>query len=455
MKRVRSRHHAKGGRPAPRAEEVATVRIETIAAGGAGVGRIDGLTCFTPRTAAGDLAQIAYVNHGRYARGRVLQLLEASPDRVEPRCVHYTNDRCGGCQLQHLGRGAQHDARRRIVRDALQRVGHREVPMPDLETGPEWAYRERLTLTLKARGALFIGGLIPVTQPAHVFALEQCEIADPALIAAWHGVRGMLRGLPLNNAPGAEPLRVSLRMASHPPAHSPAAGEGSAARVTLIVIGGSRWSDGESWAGAVMAAVPSINAVWWERAGGGAVCLSGDSDVEAIAFAQVNRAMAASLQQHVLTMLQSLSPARVIDAYSGRGDLAVILAESGVRVTAIEADPAATMRAADRLATYPHTRVVTAMVENAIEDALNEETPAEVVVLNPPRRGVDVRVTAALADAHDRGVRSIVYVSCDPATLSRDLSRLPRWRIAHVRCFDMFPQTAHVETVCVLVPEES
>lgn len=455
MKRVRSRHHAQGGRPAARVEEVATVRIETIAAGGAGVGRIDGLTCFTPRTAAGDLAQVAYVNHGRYARGRVLQLLETSPDRVQPRCVHYTNDLCGGCQLQHLERGAQHDARRRIVRDALQRVGHRDVPMPDLETGPEWAYRERLTLTLKARGTSFIGGLIPVTQPAHAFALEQCEIANPALVSTWHGVRGLLRGLPVNSAPGADPLRISLRMASPATGDALNSGEGYTPRVTVIVLGGSRWPESESWASAVMTAVPSVNAVWWERAGGGAVCLAGDNDVEAIAFAQVNRVMAAALQQHVVATLTAMTPTRVIDAYSGRGDLAVTLAQTGVRVTAIEADAAATARASERLASFHHTRVITALVENALDDALNEETPADVVVLNPPRRGLDVRVTASLADAHDRGVRALVYISCDPATLSRDLSRLPRWRIAHVRCFDMFPQTAHVETVCVLVPEES
>jgi len=75
------------------------------------------------------------------------------------------------------------------------------------------------------------------------------------------------------------------------------------------------------------------------------------------------------------------------------------------------------------------------------------------VVLNPPRAGVAVGVTALLEQAAGDGVRGIVYVSCDPATLARDLARVPGWRIDAVRCFDMFPQTAHVETVCVLRPE--
>ncbi|MBU6366821.1 MAG: hypothetical protein KJT01_11480, partial [Gemmatimonadetes bacterium] len=94
-------------------------------------------------------------------------------------------------------------------------------------------------------------------------------------------------------------------------------------------------------------------------------------------------------------------------------------------------------------------RVETALVEAALPGAL----PADVVVVNPPRRGVAPAVCEMLDQAAARGTRALVYVSCDPATLARDLRRLPRWRIADVTCFDLFPQTAHVETVCVLQPE--
>jgi len=86
------------------------------------------------------------------------------------------------------------------------------------------------------------------------------------------------------------------------------------------------------------------------------------------------------------------------------------------------------------------------------EDALPTALPADVVILNPPRAGVDARVTAAL-EAARASTRAIVYVSCDPATLARDVGRLGGWRIASLESFDMFPQTAHVETVCELIPE--
>jgi 23S rRNA (uracil1939-C5)-methyltransferase len=87
-----------------------------------------------------------------------------------------------------------------------------------------------------------------------------------------------------------------------------------------------------------------------------------------------------------------------------------------------------------------------------VEDLLDGALPTDVVVLNPPRTGLDGRVAALLQSQHD-SARAIVYVSCDPATLARDLARMPRFRIANIVAFDMFPQTAHVETVCELVPE--
>jgi 23S rRNA (uracil1939-C5)-methyltransferase len=115
-------------------------------------------------------------------------------------------------------------------------------------------------------------------------------------------------------------------------------------------------------------------------------------------------------------------------------------------VTAIESDKEAASLTAARLPAG--SRALSGRVEDLLDSAL----PADVVVLNPPRAGIDARVAALLQNERD-GVRAIVYVSCDAATLARDLARMPRFRIANIVAFDMFPQTAHVETVCELVPE--
>jgi len=135
----------------------------------------------------------------------------------------------------------------------------------------------------------------------------------------------------------------------------------------------------------------------------------------------------------------------VIDGYSGAGELARALASGGVRVSAIELDPDASAHAARHLP--PGSQSISGKVEEVLPSLM----PADVVVLNPPRTGVDGRVSEQLEEC-DPAPRAVVYVSCNPATLARDLARMPRFRIATLRAWDMFPQTAHVETVCELVP---
>jgi 23S rRNA (uracil1939-C5)-methyltransferase len=162
-------------------------------------------------------------------------------------------------------------------------------------------------------------------------------------------------------------------------------------------------------------------------------------------FAQVNAPVAARMHEYVLARVLSHKPDSVVDGYSGSGELALALASAGVRVSAIELDSDASSHAGLRLP--PGSKAISAKVEEVLPSLL----PADVVVLNPPRTGVDGRVTEQLEQC-DPAPRAIVYVSCNPATLARDLARMPRYRIATLRAYDMFPQTAHVETVCELVP---
>jgi 23S rRNA (uracil1939-C5)-methyltransferase len=150
----------------------------------------------------------------------------------------------------------------------------------------------------------------------------------------------------------------------------------------------------------------------------------------------------------VIGLALSHHPTTAVDAYSGLGETARALADAGVSVTAVEldADAAAWCRAQ----LPPGSQSIAGRVEDVLGPAL----PADVVILNPPRAGVDRRVTEILENANP-APRSIIYVSCDPATLARDVARLNAYRIASIESFDMFPQTAHVETVCELVPTDA
>ncbi|HEX5580339.1 MAG TPA: TRAM domain-containing protein, partial [Gemmatimonadaceae bacterium] len=166
--------------------ERARVEIESIAAGGDGVARVDGLVVFVPRSAPGDVGVVDYELRGRLARGRMVELERASAARVEPPCPHYTADRCGGCQLQHLGYEAQLAAKGRIVSDALARIGGHAVASPEVRPSPRpWRYRRKLTLALRRVGSRWVSGLHPYDAPGRVFDLVDCPITDERVLAAW------------------------------------------------------------------------------------------------------------------------------------------------------------------------------------------------------------------------------------------------------------------------------
>jgi 23S rRNA (uracil1939-C5)-methyltransferase len=410
---------------------VVQVAVESIAAGGDGVARAGGLVIFTPRTAPGDVAEVRITPRGRFARGELRRLIEPSPARVEPPCAHYVHERCGGCQLQHLRYEAQLEAKGRIIHDALRRIGRRDVPPPTVRPSPApWRYRRKLTLALRRRGDAWIAGLHPYDAPGRVFALRDCPITDERVLAVWRDIMGASDDLPR-----AAELRGAVRLDDP---------EGADSAASFVLEGGERWARSADF----FARVPSLNALWWVREDGERVLLHerGERRAPGASFAQVNAEAASELRAYVVARALAHDPRAVVDAYAGLGDTAATIATPERRVIAIELDDAAAAWCAERLPSG--SRVVTGRVEDALPSAL----PADVVVLNPPRAGVDARVTDTLEQASP-APRAIIYVSCDPATLARDLARMPRWRIASLLAFDMFPQTAHVETVCELVPE--
>ena len=407
---------------------VLTLEVESIAAGGDGVSRSEGLVVFTPRTAVGDRVEAGVVVKGRMARGALRSIERRGPDRVEPQCAHYDDDHCGGCQLQHVSIGAQREAKRRIISDTLRRIGKRDVGPPEIRSGASaWRYRRKLTLALRRIGNRWIGGLHAYDDPAHVFSLNDCAISDERLMVVWREILAAQA-----HFPAASQLRGAVRLLG-----------ATTNRAAFVLEGGREWPAAEAF----FNAAPTLAALWWIPENGSRRLLADrrETDEPGASFTQVNPEVAAKLEAFVVGAVMAHAPATVVDAYSGSGDVAVALAGRGVRVIAIELDAEASAWAASRLP--PGSRAVTARVEDAIRNTL----PADVVILNPPRTGVDARVTAVLSNA-GRALQAIVYVSCDPATLARDLSRLPGWRIARLTAFDMFPQTAHVETVAELVP---
>jgi len=408
---------------APALTEVVQLRVHAIAAGGDGVGRSEGLVVFVPRTAPGDLALVRIDSVKRFARGTVDSIIEPSADRVTPPCDHYVVDRCGGCQLQHISYEAQLEAKRIVVRDSLQRIARANVALPAIRpSAKEWRYRNKLTLAMRRGTEGWTMGLHPYDDPAGVFQLVDCPITDERVVAAWAEIMSAAALLP-----DADELRGTVRLASD--------------EIVVLVRGGGDWTQAEAF----FAELPSASALWWAPDSGRTELLfERRRALAGTSFGQVNEAVGAALHGYVVDRVAANSPTTVVDAYAGTGETAEALAKLGVRVTAIEVDREAASLCASRLPAG--SRSLVGRVETLITKAL----PADLVILNPPRVGVHERVTRALEARHEQ-VHVIIYVSCDPATLARDIARLPSYRVRSLESFDMFPQTAHVETVCELV----
>jgi 23S rRNA (uracil1939-C5)-methyltransferase len=320
-------------------------------------------------------------------------------------------------------------AKQRIVKDAVERIGKRKAEVAGVRESPsEWRYRSRLTLDMR-RGTTgeWVAGLHPYDNPARIFALADCPITDRVVVAVWREI--LANGALLPPVPS---LRGSVRSTTDGP--------------VFVLTGATRWSR----APAFFEALPALAALWWEN-DEGARRIVGDRRPQrslqppVASFSQVNKEVAVELRNHLVTTVLAHSPQSLVDGYSGAGESALAFAKRGVRVTAIELDNDAARWCALRL---PEGSV---SVRARVEEALPKLLPADAVVLNPPRGGVDAAVTDALEKTPGKP-RVIAYVSCNPATLARDISRLPSYRISSIAPFDMFPQTAHVETVCELVP---
>ncbi len=405
----------------------ADVSVERIAAGGDGIARSEGVVVFVPRSAPGDRLRVRMDVRKRFARGTIEQILEPSGDRIEPPCPHYVNDRCGGCQLQHMRYDAQVEAKRGLIRDSLTRIGKREVDLPAIVASEkQWRYRRKLTLAMKRdRSRRWVIGLHPYDDPGGVFQLEDCPITDERVIAVWRQVMAAQA-----HFPRADELRAFVQLTT----------DGAA----VVMEGGRDWNQRAEF----FDAVPLATSLWWkpENRGRTLVAERGRAHGDA-SFMQINEEMGNALHAYVIERARSYRPATLIDAYAGSGATAVPLARDGARVTAIEFDRDAAARCSAELPAG--SRTVAARVEDAIAQAM----PADVVLINPPRTGIHETVAHVLETASS-APRAVIYVSCDPATLARDVARMPRYRISALRAFDMFPQTAHVETVCELIPEE-
>ncbi len=400
------------------------VTITDLGAGGDGVARVDGLVVFVPGAITGDVARVRITSRRRgFARAQLLGLVSPSPHRVAPSCP--VQD-CGGCAWRSVAYHHQLQSKRRVVVEALRRLGAIGSPerlvastVPSPRTH---GYRNRIRLYVRdaVAGYRRRGGkqLVPV---AH------CAVAAPAI----NEILGQLRPDLLQGV-----RQLELRCNQH----------GEVQAVVWPEPGAHLTADTLPLPGLVGLRVP----LGPER---GAARLQHDFGaarlaVSADSFVQVNSEVARALYQHIGSWLQPSPETRLLDLYSGVG-AAGIVAAGAAAIVGIES-------AATAVADARHNALANGLASahyhaGAVEQVLTRpalQSRFDAVIVNPPRAGCSQQVIDRLLALE---VATLVYVSCDPATLARDIARLaPRYQVRTAVPFDMFPHTPHVETAVLL-----
>ncbi|MCP3981990.1 MAG: 23S rRNA (uracil(1939)-C(5))-methyltransferase RlmD [bacterium] len=444
-------------------DDRAHLTVDRLAAGGRGIARAeDGRVWFLPRAVPGDVV-VATVerDRGRYVEGRVVDLERASDARREAPCP--VQDRCGGCPLMTLDEDLQREAKTEFVRDALVRIGKVENPPvePLRSASASFEYRNRVEVVIgdDGSGTLVVG--LHAEGAGGVVDVERCLLQPSPANAVLATVRETVARLEAETASvllQRADLRVVIRTS----------GANGKILVALRHSGGA-FPAAAQFAKAiadahtdVLAGVVSIGTRPGQRGGSRTRTLVGRDTLDdvigglrfrlpASTFVQVSHAAVPVLCDLVENMAGRVRGKNVLDLYAGVGLFGIRLARhGGARVGGCDAD---TEAIACGIATLRREKIVGVELTHApvarFLGQLSERTEFETIVANPPRAGLGANVVRRLARLR---ARRIVLISCDPATLARDVRALGEsaWTLERVVPVDVFPQTAHVESVALL-----
>jgi 23S rRNA (uracil1939-C5)-methyltransferase len=419
--------------------------IEKAIYGGAGLARHEGQAIFVPCSLPGEVVEAEVRrSKGSYAEAELKAILQPSQQRIEPRCRHF--GACGGCHYQHADYGEQVRIKTAILAETLQRARIENLPEIEPLTAAPFEYRNRIRLHVQAQP--FALGYMRGQSHA-LLAIEECPIAAPVLVrivrvlvADCAGeLAGWAREVELFTDAAGEQVLVSV--------FAPAETASLGARLQAL------WprlqAAAPEVAGCAVFAAPQGKGFAKLAAQAGATHLSYAAAgtgyrVGAGSFFQVNRFL---LDRMVVAVCGGRQGQMAWDLYAGVGLFARQLEGGFAQVAAVEAAPGSVSDLRTN-ARGLGTRIVAASTRDFLQRAVRERAGRpDFVVVDPPRAGLGAEVTQLLSQI---GPPHITYVSCDPSTLSRDLSALllSGYRLRGLQLVDLFPQTFHLETIAQL-----
>lgn len=432
-----------------------TVAIEKMCYGGAGLGRLEGKACFVPFTAPGDRARIRLVKEKRsFVEGELVELVEASPLRIGPLCPVFGI--CGGCNWQYLSYDEQLKQKREIFTETLRRMGRAadcEV-LPVLGSPEAYGYRSRIQLKISKRNGSLAVGFFRTGSHQVVDVGPGCPLAAPLLNKICGEFRPFLEAMP----EAGDVFGIDLSMGD----------DGESVAIVHAAPGSSRPLRERLSAG--RGELPAVSGLYLRCGGKGEVekiygvdslsygipagLLPGARDMRLRfsrgGFSQVNYSQNLQLIKTVYEWSGLRGNERVLDLFCGNGNISLPIAPYAAEVVGVEGYAPSI---ADATANADANGVANAAYQvgdasAAIRRFAKRKERFDLVILDPPRGGAEAAGEIALL-----APEKIIYVSCDPATLARDLAALGEkgYRAARSQPVDMFPQTYHLESVTELV----
>jgi len=414
---------------------------------GRGVAHISGKAVFVAGALAGERVRLRDVRkHRHYDEAAVEEVLRVSPDRVAPRCKHFGV--CGGCALQHLDPAAQIAAKQRLLLENFERIGKVQPSaiLPALTDSP-WGYRRKARLSAKfveKKGRMLVG--FRETNGRYVADIERCEVLLPAVGERIAAITAMLESLEgkreipqIEIAAGDNLVALVFR---HLQPLSDADTQaltrfGQANDLAIFLQPGGIDSVAPLWpAGAQLNfELPAYDVTL---------------DFRPLDFIQVNGGMNRRMIDHALALLDPQPSDRVLDLFCGLGNFTLPLARRAAQVVGVEGETGLVQRARDNATKNGIANATFHSADLAADQRATAWAKAdyELVLLDPPRSGAD----AVLDYLPRKSTRRVVYVSCHPASLARDAGILVDkhgFKLTSAGVMDMFPHTAHVESIAL------
>ncbi len=439
--------------------DLITIKIEDIDINGNGVGKTGGFTYFVADALPGETvrARIGKINKS-YGFAQTDEILTASPQRREPPCRYY--EKCGGCTLQHLSYAAQLEWKTNHVKNCLSRIGGIDAPVSfTLPSRHEFRYRNKAAFPLGMNGLLKIG--FYSARSHDLLDIEDCPIQckDVALLIS------QLKTWVAHNHISVYDEKTGQGLLRHAVVRTAANGD----MMLTLCINGEDVPHRAELVAAFKYVLPRLKSIYLSINKHQNNTILGSrfrhvfgqkSLIEAISgldfqigphtFLQVNAQAAQSIYNILFKMLDLKKTDTVIDLYCGAGAITLPAAQRAKFAVGIEivGEAAEDARRNARANGIENVSFIAGDVAEKLGEVLGQTEP-DAIILDPPRKGVEESVLRTCAAS---GANRIVYVSCNPATLARDLKELSAlgYTVTAVQPVDMFPQTTHVETVVLM-----